>query len=135
MVYTSHISEKIANSYVSSSNNYTFSYTNSAVYYITNAASANYTVNITNLLSITDMTRSYVFSTINYASGGAGYYASSITLSTSASASGTFTPIYFPGGATIISITSAAMSVQSFSVLSTSPASSVVLSNVIGYKS
>lgn len=129
--FVTNISEKII-SVTGTSNAYTLDYSNGSIFYLSTAPTAAMTINIRNVPSITDNTRSYVLSII-YNGTAANYYATSVNVSTNASAGTTYTP-KFTSTPSITAITSAQLVIQQiiYVYLGTT---GYVVSNVNGYGS
>jgi hypothetical protein len=79
------------------------------------AFTSNYTLNITNLPSVTDPNRTYVVSVINNTAS-AGYNCNAVTLSTT-SAVGSAAPLLFSGGNSYTSSASVKYSTQQFAIV------------------
>jgi hypothetical protein len=86
------------------------------IYQVSSGVSSNYTLNITNLPSITDPTRTYVVSVINNTAATAGYVCSAVTLSTT-SATGTAAKLLFSGGNSYVYSTNIQYSTQQFAII------------------
>jgi len=84
------ISEKISTP-TGSAPTFTCDYSTGSVFYISNPGTNNFTVNIINLPSTNDSTRTYVI-TLCYTSGGIVNYCNSVSVSTTTSPGSTNTP-------------------------------------------
>ena len=126
------LSEVISATTGSAGGPYTADYNNASVFYLNAAptSATNYTLNIINLPSLTNSTRSYVITVINN-TGIKNAYCSSLTLSTTGTTGSTYTMV-FNGGSSAISISSSTATVQQFAVMYYS-GTLFVLSNVSGF--
>ena len=106
--FFSNIQEKITQT-TGSANAYTLDYSQGSVFLLNTAATANYTINIINLPSIIDTTRSYTICLLN--SSSPTFYASTLTCSNSGT-TGSAVTIRYNGGSSAILLTSSIFTTQ-----------------------
>jgi hypothetical protein len=97
------------------------------IYQVSGAFSSNYTLNITNLPSMSDTTKTYVVSVINNTASTAGYVCSAVTLSTT-STPGSAAKLLFSGGNSYVYSSNIQYSTQQFAIIYHSTGGVYVLS-------
>jgi len=129
--FVTNISEKII-SVTGSSNIYTLNYQSGSIFYLSNAPTANISLNMRNVPSITDSNHSYVLSII-YNGTSANYYANSVNISINSNTGTTYTP-QFANTPNINNIGSNQLIIQQIIYVYLG-SNGYILSNVNGYGS